>query len=53
MQCSVNAVLYVELVFMPAMSLEGLPCAWLGVTWPQLRTGFHGGMGGEEEAGGF
>ena len=31
---------------MPAMSLEGLPCAWLGVTWPQLRTGFHGGMGG-------
>ena len=32
---------------MPAMSLEGLPCAWLGITWPQLRTGFHGGMGGE------
>ena len=26
------------------MSLEGWPSAWLCYTWPQLRTGFHGGV---------
>ena len=26
------------------MSLEGWPSAWLCYTWPQLKTGFHGGV---------
>ena len=32
-----------KLCGMRIMSLEGWPSAWLCYTWPQLRTGFHGG----------
>ena len=32
-----------KLCGMGIMSLEGWPSAWLCYTWPQLKTGFHGG----------